>query len=110
MVAASQDVEIYDNTLVDNFNGITLIQQDRGAGSLGSYLLRNVSVRGNDIVRSGRTGVVQDIGDPSVFTARNLRFQDNDYEDVAGFSWADDESLSWPEWRSYGMDLAGSIS
>ena len=56
MVAGSQDVEIYGNILEDNYNGITLIQQDRGSGALGPYLLRNVSVHDNTVVRSGRTG------------------------------------------------------
>ena len=110
MVAGSQDVEIYGNTLVDNYNGITLIQQDRGSGSLGPYLLQDVTVQDNKVVRSGLTGAVQDIGDPSIFSNRNLTFRDNDYTDVAGFSWADDESLSWPQWRGYGMDLRGSNS
>ena len=32
MVAGSQGVEIYGNILEDNYNGITLIQQDRGSG------------------------------------------------------------------------------
>jgi parallel beta-helix repeat protein len=109
MVAASQDVEITGNVLVDNFNGITLIQQDRGSGSLGAYLLRDVSVEDNTVVRSGRTGAAQDVGDPSVFATRNLTFQNNDYQDVAGFSWAD-RSLAWRQWRDHGMDLTGSLS
>ena len=109
MVAGSQDVEIYGNVLVDNFNGITLIQQDRGSGSLGPYLLRDVSVEDNTVVRSGRTGAAQDVGDESIFTTRNLIFENNDYEDVHGFSWAD-ETLGWRGWRGYGMDTTGSIN
>ena len=108
MVAASQGVEIYGNILEDNYNGITLIQQDRGSGTLGPYLLRNVSVYDNTVVRSGKTGAAQDVDDPSVFTSRKITFQNNDYEDVVGFSWAD-RSLAWPQWRGYGMDLTGTI-
>ena len=108
MLAGSQGVEIYGNTLVDNYNGITLIQQNRGSGALGPYLLRNVTVHDNTVVRSGRTGAVQDVGDRSVFTTRNIRFRNNDYVTVAGFSWAD-RTLTWPQWRGYGMDLTGTI-
>jgi parallel beta-helix repeat protein len=109
MVAASQGVEIHGNTLQGNYNGITLIQQDRGSGSLGPYLLRDVSVEGNTVVGSGRTGAVQDVGDPSVFTTRNITFESNHYKDVGRFSWAD-ASLAWSQWRGYGMDLTGSMS
>jgi len=109
MVAGSQGVDIYGNILEGNYNGITLIQQDRGSGSLGPYLLRNVSVEDNMVVRSGRTGAAQDVDDPSLFTSGNITFQNNDYEDVVGFSWAD-RSLAWSQWRGYGMDLTGSIS
>jgi parallel beta-helix repeat protein len=108
MLAGSQGVKINGNILVDNYNGITLIQQNRGSGVLGPYLLRNVTVRDNTVVRSGRTGAVQDVGDQAIFTTRNITFQNNDYESVVGFSWAD-RSLSWSQWRGYGMDLTGSI-
>ena len=108
MVAASQDVEIYGNVVEDNYNGISLIQQDRGSGALGPYLLRNVSVHDNTVVRSGRTGAVQDVGDESIFTTRDITFQSNDYESVVGFSWAD-RSMAWPQWQSYRMDLTGTI-
>lgn len=108
MVAASQDVTIQGNVLVDNHNGITLIQQDRGSGSLGPYLLRDVAVDDNTVVRSGRTGVAQDVGDPSIFSTRNLTFEGNDYESVGRFAWADG-SLSWDRWRGHGMDLSGSM-
>jgi parallel beta-helix repeat protein len=108
MLAGSQGVKISGNILADNYNGITLIQQNRGSGVLGPYLLRNVTVRDNTVVRSGRTGAVQDVGNQAIFTTRNITFQNNDYESVVGFSWAD-RSLSWSQWRGYGMDLTGSI-
>ncbi|MGH8948106.1 MAG: right-handed parallel beta-helix repeat-containing protein, partial [Acidimicrobiia bacterium] len=109
MVAGSQDVEIYGNVLVDNYNGITLIQQNRGSGALGPYLLRDVSVEDNTVVSSGRTGAAQDVGDPSIFTTRDITFESNTYADVGEFSWADG-SLAWTQWRGHGMDLTGSIS
>ncbi|MET0565543.1 MAG: right-handed parallel beta-helix repeat-containing protein [Acidimicrobiia bacterium] len=108
MIAGSQNVEISGNVVQDNYNGITLIQQDRGSGALGPYLLRNVSVHDNTVIRSGRTGAAQDVGEHSIFTTRNITFQNNDYENVAGFSWAD-RWLAWSQWRGYGMDLTGSI-
>ena len=109
MVAGSQGVEIYGNTLKDNYNGIALIQQDRGSGTLGPYLLKNISAHDNTVVRSGRTGAVQDVGDLSIYSTRNITFQNNHYVGIAGFSWAD-RSLAWPQWRGYGMDLTGDNS
>ncbi len=108
MVAGSQNVEIYGNIVEDNYNGITLIQQDRGSGAIGPYLLRNVSVHDNTVVRSGRTGAVQDMGDQSMFTTGDITFQNNDYASVVGFSWAD-RSLAWRQWQGYRMDLTGTM-
>lgn len=109
MIAGSKDVEIYDNILEDNNNAISLIQQNRGSGAIGQYLLKNVEVR-NNTVRGGRNGAVKD-WEPTggnIFASGNLRWIGNKYSKVAGFAWTGSTGRSWPEWQGFGLDVAGS--
>ncbi len=106
VVAASQNVEIYGNQIVGNANGIALVQQDRGAGAYGAYLVRNNSVHDNTIVASGTTGVAQDVGNGRVFDDGNV-FDANTYRGAVDWEWNDRE-VSWDEWRSFGNDTEGS--
>jgi nitrous oxidase accessory protein NosD len=112
MIASSGDVEVYGNTVADNHNGITAAQQDRGSGPLGPHVVENVYVHDNVIrMAGGRTGVAQDVGDASVFTARNIRFENNRYQlgDAERyFEWADGQRTEG-EWRAYGHDATGTF-
>jgi parallel beta-helix repeat protein len=107
LVAASPDVEIYDNVVSGNADGITLIQQDRSEApaTYGPPELRNVVVRNNQIeMTSGVTGLGQDIGDRSYYRERGIVFVDNTY--VLGvpepFFWENDERTA-AEWEAYGL-------
>lgn len=109
LVAASSDVEVFDNVVTDNGNAITGIQQERGDGTYGPRLLENLHVYNNTIEPgSGRTGVVQDTGDDAVFTTRNNRFTSNTYVDVRGraYEWFN-RAIATKGWMSYGHDLDG---
>src|SRR6185295_4962399 len=48
-IAASPDVEVHDNTLVDNAHGIAAIQQNRGSGTYGMHSVDNLYVHNNTI-------------------------------------------------------------
>lgn len=113
-IAASSDVQVYGNTVEDNWNGIMGIQQDRGAG----HDLRNLDVHDNDIVvsktmpRDGSghgayaAGIVQDTGDPAVFTGRNNRFHGNRYRllDPALDAWTwNNQRLTLAQWTAAGQ-------
>jgi parallel beta-helix repeat protein len=90
LVAASNNVEIYGNYVVDNADGIGGIQQERNDGPAAPYLLKDVLVYDNTIrMLEGQTGVVDDTGDDAVFTDRNIVFRDNTYLDLSGrrFAW-----------------------
>jgi parallel beta-helix repeat protein len=114
VISASSDVEVYGNTLSGNAHGIAGVQQARGSGIYGTYLLRNIYVHDNDIDLSagGKTGAVQDIGDNSMFTTANIRFAANRYTLGANaypFAWANaDRSVT--QWKGYGQDLTGTFS
>ncbi|HVM15648.1 MAG TPA: right-handed parallel beta-helix repeat-containing protein [Egibacteraceae bacterium] len=123
-IAQSQNVEIYGNTVEDNWNDVTVIQQLRGTGKYGVWQARNVHVYDNVIKtrqnhpaghgsRGGFTGAVQDIvmGDTTYFATANVRFNGNHY--VAGdnpkpFEWLNARRTP-TEWRSYGHDLLGKF-
>ena len=112
VIAASPDVEVYGNIVEDNANGIVGIQQNRGAGALGPWLISNLWVHDNRVqMHVGQTGLVTDTGDMAIFRSRNNHFDRNTY--VLGpqaryFAWMDD-NRSEAEWRGYGQDTTGTF-
>ena len=120
-VHASPNVEVYGNTLTENFNGIVGLQQARGSGTLGSYVLENLHVHDNTVYQrvapsnadGGFAGaIVQDIGDTSYFTSRNNRWANNTYF-IGGNPWP----FAWmngirtaSQWQSFGNDVTGTFN
>jgi parallel beta-helix repeat protein len=114
MVSSASDVEVANNVVDGNFNGISLRQDDRGAGSLGPYVVQNSRVHDNQVtMRRGTTGLSSTVSDGSVFTTRDNRFENNHYtvvgSDLTNFSWRGSE-LTWTQWRQYGQDLGGTLT
>lgn len=107
--AGHNAIEIYGNTVTDNYNGISLIQQDRGEGKFGPHVTQNIYVHDNTItMRSGRTGAYDDT-DGGVF-GKNNRFESNSYfvPEPTGRHWAwRDEVSTWMEWQAAGNDRSG---
>jgi hypothetical protein len=116
LIAASRDVEVFGNTLEGNADGIILVQQNRGssAGACGVAVnrVRNVFVHHNKTTAlQGSTGMAQDIGDDSLFTSSNNRFQDNTYQlgpTGSFFSWMNGDRNDG-QWKGYGMDVNGTF-
>lgn len=112
-VAASSNVEVYGNTVIDNGNGIGAMQQNRGTGAYGPWVVQNLWVHDNVITMNrGSTGLVQDIGDNSYFTSRNNRFTNNTYHlgtNASPFAWMN-QWLNESQWRSYGQDVTGTFN
>jgi len=106
LVACSRDVEIYENELDGNLNGISLIQQRREKPE---WIVENVHVHHNKIRNTLHShGAAQDVGDTAIFTSRNNRFTDNHYINLAhGFAW-DGDGKTWAQWQAAGNDLEGS--
>ncbi|HEY0777690.1 MAG TPA: ricin-type beta-trefoil lectin domain protein [Gemmatirosa sp.] len=113
-IHASPNVEIYGNTLHDNAAGIALVQQARGAGAYGPYVVQNVYVHDNDIdvgtswPSARSAGAVSDV-DAAIFS-RNNRFERNRYtlgQNLSPFAWAGAFRM-WGMWRDYGGDVAGT--
>jgi hypothetical protein len=118
LISGSPDVEVYGNTLVDNWQGITALQGDRGSGAYGAYSLSNLYVHDNDVTQtgtsdagSGRTGL-EDMTGQLAFTSQNNRFANNHYHlgpNAQYFFWMH-TNLDENGWRNYGQDLTGTFS
>jgi hypothetical protein len=113
LVAASPDVEVYENVVLDNADGIAAIQQSRGSGRYGPYEIWSLWVHDNIIgMTTGQTGLVQDVGDRSYFSSRNNRFDRNSYYTGSGgryFGWLDGDRTA-AEWRSFNNDVNGTFA
>jgi parallel beta-helix repeat protein len=81
-IASSFNVQVYNNTLTNNCNGVGETQQNRPEDAPPAHLLENVSVTGNS-VSAGKTGAVEDNG--AVLSTRNLAWSANTFNNGAGF-------------------------
>lgn len=106
LIAASRDVEVSDNRVAGNADGIAGIQQERGDGPFGQRLLLNITVHDNVIeMDEGQTGVVDDSGKDEIFDDGNIVFNANTYVGVSGrrFAWHG-RSLDKDAWMAVGQD------
>ena len=116
LVNSSAGVEIGDNEVDGNRNGIGLVASDRGSGSLGPHVLRDVDVHDNTIAMpQGRTGLVHDNDDPLLYARGGNRFRRNSYVLGCGrdpFAWAAPGSdgysyVTRADWVAAGNDREG---
>ncbi|MBT8202251.1 MAG: right-handed parallel beta-helix repeat-containing protein [Acidimicrobiia bacterium] len=107
IVSTSSNVEVYDNVVEGNADGIIGVHQDRSdaPASYGPLQLVNLAVHGNVIADNGGwTGIGQDVGSNQVFTDFNNRFFDNTYrQDGEHFFWLN-EPRSQSEWERFGQN------
>ena len=116
-IAASSNVEVKNNEVVDNRNGgIAASQDDRGD----SFHIENLWVHDNYIQMVtppddfwGWNGLQQQVGDDTYFTARNNRWDRNTYRIPAGldrpFKWMNGRRTI-EQWRDYDQDINGSFN
>jgi len=98
-LSVSSNVQVYNNTVWYNQNGIIGIEQNRGAGSQGTWYLRYNYVHDNKVTLfSGATGLVADDGNNTIFTT-NI-FWNNTYylrPDGSPLEW-NGISMNWFQW------------
>jgi Ca2+-binding RTX toxin-like protein len=103
----SQNVEVYNNKIdiSSGGNGIGLIQQNRGSGTYGPYLVKNDYVHDNTIVStnaSGGTGGAADYQEAAMFSpSSGNRFDNNHYDMPDGSHWWWGVSSSGQNWTAY---------
>jgi len=119
LVAASPDVEVYENRLEDNRGGIAGVQQPRGSGTHGPHVIRNLHVHHNTTQCNAITaetpvwtGLVDDTGSSSIFASDGNTFHDNAYRLKGGgspnyFVWQNAER-AFDSWQSCGCDVEGT--
>ena len=117
LISNSRDVEVSDNAVDNNQNGILAIMVNRERGPDGMLETANVKVLGNDIrMVSGATGLVDETGNDAFYTAKGNVFEDNTYRlDAPGalrFVWTGRwmSPISWTSWRAEGNDESGRIA
>ena len=126
-LSSSSPVIIADNTVTDNFNGITLLQSpspnacpNKGEGLYGLCRVQNVIVENNYITMSqGTTGEMQDGTSNSIFTSWNNHWFNNHYcvasavhpDDGYSYGWFAwmNRNRSWSAWQRYGLDTGGTF-
>ena len=113
LAATSVNVEIYDNIVENNKNGVILYMVDRSGDKQtnGPHLTQNNYAHHNVIkTPSGVSGLVQSVNDNSYFTSKGNRFNQNTYHlsDTAAkrFLWMN-STRNKDEWKGYGQDLLG---
>jgi parallel beta-helix repeat protein len=128
-LSPSSPVIIARNTVIDNFNGITLLQspspnacpgEHHPEGLYGPCRVQNVIVEDNYITMSqGMTGEMQDGANNSIFTSWNNHWRNNHYcvesalhpnDGYADgwFAWMN-INQSWSAWQGYGLDKSGTF-
>ena len=118
---AGGSVEIYNNTIAPGSqygNAIGLVQQSRGSGTLGAYLVQNVWVHDNtiDLSKGGNVGGVQDNDSKAMFSSSgNNRFDRNHYIGLVTTAtpwqfWWHNTGGGKAFWQSQGMDLNGTFN
>jgi parallel beta-helix repeat protein len=116
-IVSSRNVEVYGNTLEDNWQGITGLNDHRGTGNAGPYTLINLNVHDNTVKSSitdnggGRTGVIETEGTEAFSSTSNNRFQRNNYTlgpNSKYFMWMGEERTEF-EWQSFGHDTTSSF-
>src|SRR5262249_47762443 len=74
-IAASFNVEIFNNTLVNNCNGITGVQQTRTDSTPPEHLVDHMHVHDNSVSGAGRSGVISDNG--TDWSTRDITYINN---------------------------------
>ena len=119
-IHASSDVEVYGNTLVENFNGIAIVQQRRDAttgdvyaptGGTSCRTCTCTTTRSTSATAATR-GRRRTWATRDVFTSRNNRWVNNTYyvgTNARPFAWMNGVRTA-TEWRAYNQDATGAFN
>jgi len=116
-IISSRNVEVVGNTVEDNWQGITALDDHRGSGNAGPYTVVNLNVHDNTILSrltddgGGRTGLVDMKGTGAFLPTANNRFQQNTYSlgsRSSYFLWMGRE-VDEGEWRRFQQDTNGTF-
>jgi hypothetical protein len=120
LVAGSSDVEVYGNTLIDNWQGITGLEGHRGSGIYGEWVLKNLNVHDNKVAQtgtslsgSGRSGIIDTAGTGAFSLLSNNRWLQNTYwlpsTQPNSFIWSG-QDVTDRGWVAAGQDVNGTFN
>ncbi len=105
VLTASDNVEVYGNTVTNCMNGIVGLQPNRQGKNGNAYLLRNIYVHDNIVTQSQgiAAGIIRsDRLDNSVFTSAGNRFSNNTFHladpSAKCFAWMN-STLALQDWQ-----------
>ena len=106
----SPNVEVYNNVLDDNENGIYGIDANRGSGPFGARVLKDLWVHHNTIILPrGKSGIWGETS--STYTSKNNRFDHNTYTAHTNYPfWWKGGAVKWNVWQGDGQDPNGSFN
>jgi parallel beta-helix repeat protein len=108
----SQNVEVYNNTVIAGVHGISLFDVDRGSGAYGTYQVANDYVHDNTVTlpSGAQTGLVGSRAAAYESSSGNV-FSHNTYyvTDATASSWIWGSSDTWSQWQGTGNDTTGSL-
>jgi parallel beta-helix repeat protein len=123
-IAASSDVEVYGNVIEGNNVGLSGVQQNRGTGNRGPWLVQNLYVHDNTFIR--QTGaeyggahavLASDDGSDLTTATRNNRWRNNTYVancTLPRWHWRPAGATSgfktFAQWQAAGQDVSGSCT
>ncbi|MCA9470428.1 MAG: right-handed parallel beta-helix repeat-containing protein [Nitrospirales bacterium] len=114
LVSSSPNVEIYGNQVLNNADGIGLIQDHtRIEGKFGPRELKNAHVHDNVILMAeGQTGIGVTNSDPAYVNERNNRFENNTYVLYGKYQGVFKRlSINYTiaQWQNFGQDVASNF-
>lgn len=106
----SPNVEVYNNIIDDNENGIYGINGNRGTGPYGPRVLKDFWVHDNTInLPRGKSGIWGETND--TYTSNNNRFDRNTYNAHTNNPfWWKGGAVSWATWQGDGQDPNGTFN
>jgi hypothetical protein len=116
LIQNSQNDQVYGNNVETPFtggNGIGIIYQSRGSGTLGPYLAINNSVHNNTVVYRGgvsSSGAVGDYNEAAWLLSGNNLFDYNAYHlvDPTWYHWAWGPGVTFAGFQQLGQDVHGT--
>lgn len=106
LISNSPGVSVHGNTVAGNYGGINAIQDDRGSGILGPYVVDRLEVRNNQVsISDGWTGVDSNTTEIDVYS-NQIAYEGNDYTVPEGaelWRW-NNQSLLLADWVAAGFD------
>jgi Right handed beta helix region len=116
-VSASQNAQVYGNTLINNTNGICAISNSRGSGNRGAFEVHNLSAHDNVIIQSvgSASGAVASSGYyTNVYSSSwNNHWTSDTYKlsNSLAYTWmggATYVNMTSAQWQSFGQDTTGT--